>query len=216
MKTNLNFTQLNNKRKEFMTKNRKKDHAIIVGKNNILLSAPHGVSQVRLGKHKFSEIGSLATALQLQEETDCHLIAKTQNNFDDANFDEVSAYKNSVEKIINENAIAYVVDFHGLAANRHCDINLGTHLGNNIASNKMAFKKLYDSLRENGFYTTIDQPFMASRNTISSTAVRNHVGLWAIQIEINYAITNKIENFEKYKLLLKVLSGWLKDLEKGI
>ena len=77
------FKSLHKNRILFIEKNKNKDHAIISGINNFLISAPHGVSQVRLGKLKHSEIGSLTTALQLQKDNDCYLIAKTKNNSDD-------------------------------------------------------------------------------------------------------------------------------------
>ena len=63
-------------RKNFLEVNKSKDNVLINGNNNILLSAPHGVSQVRLGKPKHSEIGSLTTALFLQKYSNCFLIAR--------------------------------------------------------------------------------------------------------------------------------------------
>ena len=99
------FNQLHNERISFLEVNKNKDNFVINGHNNILLSAPHGVSQVRLGKPKHSEIGSLTTALFLQKHTDCFLIAKTKNNCDDANFDEKSKYK---DNIINFSTYIYI------------------------------------------------------------------------------------------------------------
>ena len=104
----MSFNKLHNKRKLFMNQNKENDHIVLKGKNNVLISAPHGVSQVRLGKYKYSEIGSLTTALYLFENSNCFLIAKTQNNNDDANFDEKSKYKNSIEKLVENNKIKYI------------------------------------------------------------------------------------------------------------
>ena len=199
-------------RKNFIAKNRNKDHVIVEGKNNILLSAPHGVSQVRLGKAKFGEIGSIATALVLQEQTDSWLIAKTKNNNDDANFDDESRYKNDIAQIILKNKIEYLIDIHGLAAKRNCDINLGTHLGRNIKNNEKVFNELYKALVENGFETTIDQPFMAGVRTIAGSVSNKFPKLWTIQMEINCSITNKKENYARFKKLLKVLAEWIETL----
>lgn len=198
-----------------MKQHKNDDHVVLEGRNNILLSAPHGVSQVRLGKPKFSEIGSLATALCLALNTNCHLIAKTKNNFDDANFDEQSEYKNSVEKIIKAKHIKYVIDFHGLASKRMCDINLGTHLCDNIKNDEYAFNVLYNSLTQNGFVTFIDQPFMGGSRTISGFVTKQHPNMWSLQIEINCSITNKKENIEKFNKLLKILTEWIRFLEKN-
>lgn len=167
---------------------------------------------MRLGKPKFSEIGSVATALVLQEKTSSWFLAKTKNNNDDANFDEVSSYKNTIQKIIKEQNIKYLIDIHGLASKRECDINLGTHLGQNIKADEKAFNKLFEVLVKNGFKTTIDQPFMAGVQTISGSMANKYSELWTIQIEINCSITNKKENFDRYKRLLSVLENWIKNL----
>lgn len=208
----MNFNNLQTYRRKFIEENKEHDHAVVDGKNNILLSAPHGVSQVRLGKYKFSEIGSLTTVLHLQKSTDSYLIAKTKNNNDDANFDEVSLYKSKIEELIYSNNIKYVIDFHGLSSKRECDVNLGTHIGKNIKPNEYAFDNLYNALTLNGFKTEVDMPFMAGNRTISGSVANNHPEVWTIQIEINCAITNKKENFTRYKLLLGVLTDWLNSL----
>ena len=75
----LTFNLLHKKRKKFLSKYNDQDHAVCLGEGNVLISAPHGVSQLRLGMLKLSEIGSLATALYLHEKNNCHLIAKTKN-----------------------------------------------------------------------------------------------------------------------------------------
>lgn len=205
----MNFNQIHTNRKMFISKNRDKDHCIIYGNNSILFSAPHGVTQVRLGKPKYCEIGSLATALCLQQITHSHLIAKTKNNFDDANFDDVSPYKNSVLKLIQKNNIKYLLDFHGLSSKREIDVNLGTNLGNNIKNNESIFNQLYQSLVSNGFTVSVDQPFMAGGRTISGFAVAQCPKLWAIQIEINCSITNEPKNFDRFKKLISILTDWL-------
>ena len=101
------FKSLHENRKWFIRANKNNDHVVLLGSNNILISAPHGVSQIRLGKLKVAEIGALATALQIKNSTDCFFIAKTANNNDDANFDEHSAYKNSIRQLIKNNNIKY-------------------------------------------------------------------------------------------------------------
>lgn len=209
----MNFNSLHADRRKFIVQNKTSDHVIGLGQNNVLISAPHGVSQVRLGRHKLSEIGSLTTLLFLKEHTKCFSICKTKNNNDDANFDEISPYKTSIQNLINKYNIKYVVDIHGLAKNRPCDVNLGTHLGENIKADPETFDKLYKSLTASNFAVCIDQPFMAGANTIAGSVVKNNPKLWSLQIEINCAITNNVENFAKYKLLLKILSNWLNSIK---
>lgn len=200
------------KRKTFLEENAGKDHVVVFGKNNILISAPHGVSQIRLGKYKVHEIGSLASAIYIREKTDCFLIAKTTNNNDDANFDDKSEYKNTIRKLIKENNIKYILDFHGLCAKRDCDVNLGINLGKNIEGNVELFGRLNEILANNGFKVSIDQPFMGGGRTISgSMASEFHV--WTIQIEINCGITNRKENFDKTLKLLNLFIEWIETIK---
>ena len=213
MRNNISFEKLHNKRKEFLVENKNKDHIILSGTNNILISTPHGVSQVRLGKLKVAEIGALTTALQLKNLTNCHLIAKTKNNNDDANFDERSKYKDSIKKLIKQHNIKYIIDIHGLASHRECDINLGTHLGNNISADTNAFNLLNKLFLNNDFTVSIDQPFMAGSRTISGGIKNEFPNMWTLQIEINCGITNKKENYEEYKKLINILKQWIIEIE---
>ena len=210
----MNFDNFHEKRKAFLLQNKNKDHVVLLGENKILLSAPHGVSQIRLGKYKVCEIGSLAVALFLKENSNCSLIAKTKNNSDDANFDLVSPYKNTIKKLVKESDIKYIVDIHGLASSRECDVNLGVHLGNNIRNNEKIFYLLKNGLESSGFSVSVDQPFMGGNNTISGNMIDFFPNVWTIQIEIDCALTNRRKNFEKCKKLLKSLENWLENVEK--
>lgn len=207
------FNQIHNKRIEFLRDKSSKDHVIIQGNNNVIISAPHGVDQVRLGRHKVREIGSIATSLFLQEQTNCYLIAKTKNNYDDANFDKKSSYKQDLLRCIEKNNIKYVVDIHGLAEKRGIDVNFGTHLGQNIKADESAFENLYNAFIKNNFVISIDQPFMGGGNTISHFIQKTKTDVFSLQIEINCAITNKKENFNKYQCLLKILVDWINHLK---
>ena len=209
----MNFNKIHDFRKQFIANNKSKDHVVIEGNSNVLISAPHGVSQVRLGKYKLAEIGALAAALYLHKESNSYFIAKTQNNNDDANFDDKSLYKSSIEKLIKNKKVKYIIDIHGLSPKRDCDINLGTHLRNNIKTNEKIFNNLYEALVENGFVTKIDQPFMAGKQTICGSFANKLPKIWTLQIEINCAITNKKENVEKFKRLLTILKSWINSIQ---
>lgn len=206
--------KIHQKRKEFQKQNENKSHTFLCGKGNVIISSPHGVNQVRLGKLKRAELGSIAVALHLQKLTNCHLIAKTKNCFDDANFDEHSSYKTDLEKFINENHIKFLIDIHGLNASRGCDINFGIHLGENISSNLMLFDNLNSAFQKQGFITWIDQPFMAGGNTISHSMKKAIPKLWTIQLEINYKLTNFAQNSEKLEKLVIILAEWIKEANK--
>ena len=213
MVNDLSFEKLHNNRKLFLKQNDNVGHKVIEG-SNILLSAPHAVSQVRLGKNKVAEIGSITTALYLKNKLGCSLIAKTKNLNDDANFDMVSEYKDDIKKLIALNKVDYVIDFHGLAATRDLDVNIGTHLGKNIENNIEIFERLVRELEKNNFSVGIDQPFMAGSQTVSGDVKNTFARVWTIQIEINCGITNNKNNFVKYAKLLNILTNWIGSINK--
>ena len=215
VRSSFNLNKLTDRRKAFLWGNADKDHVIVDNPNSkVVLSAPHGVSQIRLGRHKSREIGSIATALYLQEQIGCSLIAKTKSNNDDANFDEKSSYKRDLAKLIKKNNIRFLIDIHGLSRKREMDVNIGIHLGHHITSNEKYFDGLYKLLLKNAFSVTIDAPFMAGGNTISNSMKKEFDNLFALQLEINSRISNIRANFAQYSLLLKVLVDWIKSMEK--
>lgn len=208
----MEFRKLHNERKKFLNENRELDFVLKEGENRVLFSAPHGVSQTRLGKAKFQEKGSLATALYLSKRKKTYLIAKTKNNFDDANFDLVSPYKDEIDRLATKGKIDFVLDIHGLATHRNCDTNLGTNFEQNTEVNKNLLNYLIELLRSGGFSVSCDTPFKSGGTTIAGYTKQRHKDLWTIQIEINCSITNKKENFERWKNLLAILEKFVDKL----
>lgn len=206
------FDKLHNFRREFIKKNINFDHVNLNGNNKVIISAPHGVTQFRQNKIKVREVGSLSTALFLHKATNSYFIAKTRNNNDDANFDERSLYKTDLLKIIRKNKLKYVLDFHGLGEKRDIDINFGTNFGDNIKTNEFQFEKLVKILKDNHFKVTIDDPFTAGKRTISGSVKAKLKNIFTLQIEINCGITNRQENYTKYKTLLKIFINWINEL----
>lgn len=206
------FNSLKLLRRKILKDNKDVDSFFIEGNNKVLISIPHGVSQTRLGRRKFPEIGTIPTGMVLGINSQSNVLIKTKNNSDDANFDVNCEYRKRLRDIIKKYNIEYVVDIHGLAKWRDCDINLGTNLGNNIEKDKELCSRLTNMLSPN-FKVKIDDPFMASGNTISSCA-RKEFDIWTLQIEINCGITNYKENIERYKKLLETLSTWLNSFAK--
>ena len=205
----ITFEKLVAERDFFLNDNANLDHVVITGNNKILISAPHGVEQTRNGKSKVYEPGSVTTGLYLQKQTGSFFIAKTKNNNDDANYDEQSSYKDSIKDLIRADKIKYIIDLHGLAETRECEINLGISGGKNVSNNIELFNDLNTSLMASGFNVLIDEPFSGGDKTISGSLKNEFFDIWTIQIEIRCDITNKKENFEHYKTLLKVLENWM-------
>lgn len=183
-----NFRKFHDDRKRFLREN--KDESFVIESGNIpfIVSAPHGVSQVRLGKSKFKEPGSLSLALDVAKRTGAHLIAKTKNCNDDANFEEICPYKEELKRYINANDIKFLIDFHGMKKSRNIDVEFGTNLGQNIKANEKLFDFLCYNLKNDGFVVEVDQPFKASSKSVAGQVARD-CGIWTIQMEVNYKYT---------------------------
>lgn len=205
----MNFNKFKNLRINFLKENCLKDHVVFEGSKSVLLSAPHGISQVRLGKNKVAEIGTIPTTIYLKNKCDCFAIIKSKNNFDDANFDQVSKYKTDIDKLVEKQKIKHLIDIHGLAANRPFDVNLGINFGKSIEVDTALFDKLVEILKTAGFVVSIDQPFSGGTNTVSGSTKTKHPNIWTIQIEINSAITNRPENIEKLNRMLDCLTRFI-------
>lgn len=201
---NFSFKEYSKNRRKFLKVNSKKDFVIENGKIPFFISAPHGVSQVRLGKLKYRELGSLAVALELQKRTGAYLIAKTKNCNDDANFDAVSPYKEELKRQIKKHKIKYLIDIHGLKKSRDIDINLGTNFGQNIKTNEKLFDFLFEGFKQRGFDVSVDQPFCGDVDTVSGNVAKN-CKIWAIQIEINCKYTNEKRYADRLIDILEVI-----------
>ena len=211
----MNFYKLNRIRNVFMSDNKMNDFIVKVNpESQVLLSAPHAVSQVRLGKTKVAEIGSTNTVLWLNYLTNANMIIKTKNNYDDVNFDDSSDYKNQIDNLIKNVNIQYLLDFHGLASSRNCDVNLGTNFGKNVSKNEKLFDKLLKNLQDNGFICSIDQPFSGGVKTIAGSQKIKNCNLWTIQVEVNSNITNIPQNFQKFKKLIKIFEDFILSIDK--
>ena len=174
-------------------------------KSPILISAPHGVWQTRLGKGKYPEIGSARLAIALSKKNECNLIIKTKHLFDDANFDINCGYRRKISNIIKKNNIKYLFDIHGLSSSRDCDINLGICLGQTIKTNEKLFEDMLSCFNQYGFKVNIDQPFYGKYHTIASTFAKKF-NIWTIQIEVNCGITNYGKNIKRLNELIECLS----------
>lgn len=143
-----------------------------------------------------------------------NLIIKTQNNNDDANFDEKSEYRDKIEQLISTVGVKYIIDIHGMKKSRDCDINLGVNFGNNIKTNLNLYDKLHKELQNSGFNVKTDEPFKASTRTIAGHFAKNF-NVWTIQVEINCGITNESKNNEKVNQLLKIFYKVFKQIGKS-
>lgn len=206
-KVNFSFDEFHLIRKNMLKENTC-DHVYFQTNSSVLISAPHGVSQLRLGRLKSAEIGTISTAVIMANATNSNVIIKTKNNDDDANFDSDCEYRTRIDEAIKTQNIKYLIDFHGLAKYRPCDINIGINFGQNVAKNVELFNSLKNALETEGFVVSIDEPFDAGPRTIAGFFAKKY-SIWSVQIEINCSITNKRKNIAKCNKLLNTLIDWL-------
>lgn len=207
------FDEFKNIREKFLSEN-KDDFTLIIGSNNILISAPHGVSQVRLGRLKVPELGTIPIAYLLSQNTNSNLIVKTQNLNDDVSFDTSSKYRDEIQYLIKTKRCKYLFDIHGMAKTRQVDVNLGINFGQNIKADKKLLDILVNNLKLENFSFTIDQPFCGRPQTISGHFAKKS-SVWAIQVEINCAITNDPNNIDKCNHLVETLIKTINEISKA-
>lgn len=206
------FSQFKKIRKDILSA-KHYDFVSYSGENNVIISAPHGVSQLRLGKLKCAEIGTIPVAVLVAQNTKSNLILKTQNLYDDANFDSVSKYRDAISNIIKQKNCKFLFDIHGMAKTRDCDINLGINFGQNIAVDRDLFDKLVYDLESAGFSVSVDQPFAAGQQTICGSFSKKYE-IFTVQIEINCDITNNSDNIVKCNRLVSTLVDFIASIEK--
>lgn len=198
-------------RKKFISSNKKKSFVILDGEGKFMLSTPHAVKQVRLGREKFAEPNTLALALAVREKVNVPLISKTACMDDDANFDLLCPYRHELKEYIIKHKIKYLIDIHSLAETREQDINLGVNFGMNIAPDEEMFDYLQKEFVDKGFKVFVDQPFNGGVRTISSF-ISKECKIWTMQLEINCKFLLKQENVE---WLLKIISVLVDAIEKA-
>ncbi len=161
-----------------------KGHKIILGKNSkIMISCPHSVSQLRGGKIKIRESYIGVISQIIQKNTNCHLIIKTRNMSDDANYDKNSNYKDELEKYIKDNNIKLLIDLHGLFSHKF-DIELGTYYGNNL-SDKKIIKTIYNNFIDNDINSILLDKIMTSGAGSISYDMRKKTNINTLQLEIS-------------------------------
>ena len=89
----------------FFSAEHSESFVLLPGAGSVMLSAPHSVTQTRLGKIKIAEKMTGVLALLVRDATGCPVIFKTKNAGDDAGFDRDSDYKRAAEKYVEENGV---------------------------------------------------------------------------------------------------------------
>ena len=178
----------------------KEDHeqsfVALSGKGSVFISCPHAVSQLRNGAIKSAEPETGVIAFALNELYKYPAIIKTSNKDDDANYDEVSPYKDECIRQINEKNYKCLLDLHLLNSTRAMNINIGTRGGQNI-KDKQILNKVINVFLKYGFTSvTIDKPFGAFNPNTVSTYVNKNTHIDTLQIEINSKLVYDKKNHD--------------------
>lgn len=188
-------------------------HKILQGTNEILLTAPHSVDQIREGNIKVGEYRTGLIVKLLGRKSDCHIAYKTKNLNDDANYNKDCNFKKDILRYIRENQIMFVLDFHLSRPDREFALDIGTGKGLNIRGGEDKLKILLQSLSEKYSPVKVDEVFPASYpHTVSATVARE-LGIPAMQIEINWKI---VDDYDKVDEFIETLLKIIRQLEEKI
>ena len=175
------------------------DFNILVGNLPIILSAPHCCNHFRNGKIKTYEYNTDTLVISTSNKIGTSCIYKTAFSYNDPNWDSVSNYKNELKNFILQNNVKFLLDVHGMAAERECDICIGTGFFNNICGRNDILDQLVCIFKDNGFKNVfVDKPFSASGHNVISSYISSECSIPCFQIEINNRFRNPI--YDEYNL----------------
>ena len=170
----------------FTDEDHKASFEILNGSGAVMFSAPHSVLQTRNGTNKAAERYTGILCKLLNETYQYPVIYKTRHLHDDANYDQVSDYREALCRYLKKNNIRYLIDLHQLNPGREMDICVGTGFGKNIFGMQELIDVVRDCFTPHGIRNiTVDDPFPAGNpNTVCAT-VASCCDIPAIQLEIN-------------------------------
>ncbi len=156
------------------------------GDIKIMLSAPHSVNHFRNGKVKSREINTDTLLKMIKERLDINIIYKTNSENEDANYDEVSKYRDTLVEYIRDENIKLLLDIHGMRCSRKEDICIGTAHGKNTKGREDIVEEMVRVFNKYGYKNvSIDEPFSAKNPNCVSTNISYRCDIPAFQIEIN-------------------------------
>lgn len=167
----------------------------VKGSIPILISAPHGAAHTRNGKPKDEDEFTGGMTQLIGQETGAHVLYARRNSATDPNFDPAAPYKKKLTEIVAENGITFVLDIHGVRANRPFGIELGTAYGKSCSLVEKTL--IIQTLEEFGFLQgnpvtlhnlQVDQNYAGAGKDGEETVTRfvyKQLGVSAAQFELN-------------------------------
>ena len=200
----------------YFEKEHEDSFVLLDGTGRVMVSAPHSVEQTRRGRIKISEPQTGTLARMLHDELGCPVIFKTKNCMDDANFDEVSPYKQALAEYVKQKEIGFLLDLHQLSPKRDVQINLGTGKGKNVSRAEYIDAAVRAFGKRNIHAIGIDTPFDASCPNTVSSYVSRMCAIPCMQIEIHSLLVWPIDKGAPAKDVYDALAELVTALEKLI
>ena len=102
--------------------------AYVKGTVPVLISAPHGARHFRTRENRLkgADAYTAAMAIELGRLTGAHVLYTRSQAAEDPNNDPRTRYKDTLAKIVRENAIRFVMDLHGAHSRHAFTIDVGT------------------------------------------------------------------------------------------
>lgn len=195
---------------KIFTKEKTGDYTLLQGSGKIMISAPHSVEQTREGVLKSAEPQTGVLAKLLHETTGCPVIYKTGNCNDDANYDEISAYRQALREYCKRANIKLLVDLHQLSPLRQEEIDLGTGKGKNLSSARL-LDFIKRTFKENGVdKIEVDKLFSATYPYTVSAEISRVCQIQAVQIEINSRLVYGDGSLQTFKSVFSALEQIIK------
>ena len=207
--TKSEFEIINKKFDEYNEKNAE-SFKYIKGKEKIILSAPHSVSQIRNGRIKGKDIATGAIAISLQKSLNCYCIYKTRNDNDDANYDiEKNPYKDKLLEIIEKENIKFLLDIHGAKASQGFDIDIATNDLKNINGKTEYVTDFINLGKKYGINNiTVDKVFKASTLHTIAYTISEKLKIPCLEIELSKEYRD-VKIFKNIQILLNFLEEYL-------
>lgn len=162
------------------------------GKIPILISAPHGAVHTRNGDKEEDEY-TAGIARLIGRKTAAHVLYARRKSRTDPNINPDAPYKVTLQQIVHENMIRFVIDLHGAKSNSDFGVAIGTMHGKSCsADDKLLIVNIFrkHAITEEGMSLArldIDDSFPAEGNNGRETITKycHRIAIPAAQFEIN-------------------------------
>lgn len=187
---------------------------LLSGKGAVMVSAPHSVEQLRNNQIKYAEPQTGVLTKMLHDTLECPVIYKTKNCGDDANFDEVSPYKQALAEYIKNNNVSFLLDLHQLAPSREAKIVIGTGKFKNVSRVEFVDVAIRAFKSKNIGLIQIDDPFEASYPFTVSSYISSSCNISCLQIEMHSNLVRMDTEESQAEEVFEALVELIKNISK--